>query len=92
MVIDYDIRSKQRGMERIIKETFYTTDFYKKQTRKTMKEILSVLEPHVIINNPYAFRGMSKKRMMKHIECYILLHNLKCDISITYFINHRKEI
>lgn len=81
MNIPYDIRQKQIDAENIIKKNFYVVDFYDTYTRKTLRELLLSLAPHMLINNPYAFQGISKRRMIKHIKCYITLHQLKCAVK-----------
>lgn len=55
---------------------FYKRDFVEEFTRKQLANMLNILYKH-----QYFGTKMSKSRMVKHIELYIKLHNLKCDTN-----------
>lgn len=67
-------------LENYLREFFYVRDFCQDFTRLQLKNILRLLYPHIVKENGdnRVFSNMCKKRMIKHIEFYIKLHNLKC--------------
>lgn len=69
-----------RQVENYLKEYFYIRDFGNDFTRPQLREILEKLYPHTVEDNiaGRAFVSMCKGRMVKHIEFYIKLHNLRC--------------
>jgi len=52
-------------------------EFLALYTRQTLREVMVELFPHIAADNPYgyAFAGMTKNRMYKHILGLAVLHN-----------------
>lgn len=52
-------------------------EFLALYTRKTLREVMVELFPHIAADNPHgcAFAGMTKNRMYKHISGLAVLHN-----------------
>lgn len=67
-------------LENYLREFFYVLDFCNSFTRPQLSYMLKMLYPHTVNENSTnkAFSNMCKKRMVKHIEFYIKLHDLKC--------------
>ena len=63
-------------LENYLRENFYKKDFVEMFTRKQLAIMLKMLYPYADKQNKLAFTNMFKKRMVKHIEFYIRLHNL----------------
>ena len=74
-VITYENRSKQWKMQRQIKEELKDPNFLDNYTRKTLREVMRTLFPHVTMTNQAdrAFMGMTKMRMYKHLMGYAIL-------------------
>lgn len=67
-------------IENYLEEYFYMKDFKNIFTRPQLMKMLKLLYPYQESSNMsgLAFSSMCKGRMVKHIEFYIKLHNLKC--------------
>ena len=78
MTKDEYIKSRKLYNDTIkyLKKNFLKNDFCDKHTRKELSEILNILFKHFDNRNHY---GMCKKRAIKHIEFYLLLHDIKCE-------------
>lgn len=70
-------------LENYLREFFYVMDFQTEFTRPQLRCMLMLLFPHTVKENNAnrAFSNMCKKRMVKHIEFYIKLHNLNCKVK-----------
>lgn len=65
-------------LENYLRENFYRKDFVTVFTRKQLSMMLKMLYPYADRQNltGRAFTSMCKKRMVKHIEFYVKLHDL----------------
>lgn len=50
--------------------------FYRKFTRKELRDMLRLLYSFQVERNPRAFCSMCKRRMISHIEFYVKAHRL----------------
>ena len=77
--IPYDLRYKQKDMERKIKEEIKDPDFLKMYTRKTLREVMVALFPYEAMMHPFgrAFTGMTKARMYRHLLGLAILKDWK---------------
>lgn len=77
-------------LENYLRESFYTMDFCSTFTRPQLKSMLELLYQHTVKQNPSgrAFSHMCKTRMVKHIEFYIKLHNLKSNHRVNWRIEN----
>lgn len=71
----YESILKRRDIERQIREEIKNPNFLKSYTRKTLREVMIVLFPHVTTTNiaNRAFAGMTKARMYRHLQGYAIL-------------------
>lgn len=60
-------------LKNYLRAYFYKRDFVEEFTRKQLSNMLNILYKH-----QYFGMSMTKSRMVKHIEFYIKLHNLRC--------------
>lgn len=86
--ITYDERHRQRELIRKLKKIPFSK-LYMSTTRNTMRMILRILYPHQIyISDNYAFRGMSKRRMLTQVYMYFVLHDhdhaMKHTVQVDY--------
>lgn len=72
MHMSHDIIYQQWNMERRIKKELKNPDFLNSYTRKTLREVMIVLFPHVMPTEK-AFTGMTKARMYRHLLGYAIL-------------------
>lgn len=79
MMLPYELRRQQWEMEIRIREELRNPNFLDMYTRKTLREVMVILFPHVDIENKVgrAFMGMSKARMYRHLKGYAILKRWK---------------
>lgn len=72
--LDYEIIQKQRQTERMVREHLKKHNLEKIYTRKELSKIMRDLYPYTNLNyGNRAFMGMTKARMIRHIEGLAIL-------------------